>query len=113
MAVTRCRAQRTRLASVTLAVLVLVGMLVAAPAAAAATAIACTDAALDQALAAVGDYTFTCGPGPVTVTIQTGKVVTTNVSFDGGGVVVVDGDYTRQVFAVNVGVTLNLSNITL
>lgn len=90
----------------------LVGPLARPHTASAATAIGCSDQAIGQAVAAGGDYAFSCGPNPVTIVV-TARIVTKNVSFDGGGFVSLSGNNANRFFTVNSGVTVSLRNITL
>src|SRR5262245_47155568 len=66
------------------------------------TAYACTEGDLDEALAAGGSASFTCG-GLTTVTVSNRKVVTKNVSLDGGNQLVLSGGSLTGVFSVSAG----------
>src|SRR5580704_9299 len=60
----------------------------------------CTSAAVVRAVAKGGIITFSCGPGPVTITMQaTAKVVNTSaeVVLDGGGKVTLSGGGERRI----------------
>ncbi len=64
------------------------------------TPASCTSAAVVAAVAAGGVITFSCGPAPVTITMQaTAKVVNTSaeVVLDGGGKVTLSGGGTRRI----------------
>jgi len=90
----------------------LLGPLAAVGTASAATAIACTDQAIGQAVSNGGDYTFSCGPNPVTI-IVTGRTVSKGVSFNGGGFITLSGNNANRLFNVNSGVTVSFRNMTL
>ena len=60
----------------------------------------CTSAAVIAAVAAGGIITFSCGPAPVTITMQaTAKVLNTSaeVVLDGGGTVTLSGGNVRRI----------------
>jgi predicted outer membrane repeat protein len=64
------------------------------------TPASCTSAAVVAAVAAGGIITFSCGPDPVTITMQaTAKVVNTSaeVVLDGGGKVTLSGGGARRI----------------
>jgi len=64
------------------------------------TPASCTSAAVVAAVAAGGIITFSCGPAPVTITMQaTAKVVNTSaeVVLDGGGKVTLSGGGMRRI----------------
>jgi len=64
------------------------------------TPASCTSAAVVAAVAAGGIITFSCGPSPVTITMQaTAKVVNTSadVVLDGGGRVTLSGGGVRRI----------------
>jgi predicted outer membrane repeat protein len=64
------------------------------------TPASCTSAAVVAAVAAGGIITFSCGPAPVTITMQaTAKVVNTSaeVVLDGGGKVTLSGGGVRRI----------------
>ena len=64
----------------------------------------CTSAALVTAVAAGGVITFSCGPGPVTITMSaTAKVrnTVTRVVLDGGGKVTLSGGGARRILYLN------------
>jgi hypothetical protein len=64
------------------------------------TPASCTSAAVVAAVAAGGIITFSCGPAPVTITMQaTAKVVNTSaeVVLDGGGKVMLSGGGVRRI----------------
>ncbi|MDP9372644.1 MAG: Ig-like domain repeat protein [Chloroflexota bacterium] len=77
------------------------------------TAASCTEAALDDALAAGGLVTFDCGADPVTITISSTKTITGNTTIDGGGKIAISGGGTVRVLAVDAGATLELRNVTI
>ena len=73
----------------------------------------CTEAALDAALADGGGVTFNCGPKPFTITVTAPKVISTDTTVDGGGLLTLSGGKKVLIFFVGSGNTLNLSNTTL
>jgi hypothetical protein len=65
-------------------------------------------------MAGGGLVTFNCGPNPIVISVNTQVInsgVTTTV--DGGGLITLDGESSRQLFLVQNGGTLNLRNVTL
>jgi hypothetical protein len=66
----------------------------------------CTSAAVVAAVAAGGIVTFSCGPGPVTITM-TGTAIVSNSShlvvLDGGGKVTLSGAGSTQILSMNAG----------
>ena len=74
----------------------------------------CSQAAFDAALGAAGlqEITFNCGLLPVTINLSGAKVVTSNLTIDGGSKVTLQGNSTFRLFDVQSG-TLTLNNITL
>ena len=84
----------------------------AAPAADPATVYACSEAGLNNALAAGGSATFSCG-SVTTVTLSAVKTVSHNVSLDGGSKLILSGNNVTGVFTVPAGIHLTLLNIEL
>ncbi len=74
--------------------------------------ISCTEGALDAALAGGGSVTFNCGARPFKLTVTTPKTIAADTSLDGGGRLKLSGGGKVQIFRVNEGVTLSLSNAT-
>ena len=75
----------------------------------------CTEEALDAQVAAApvgGTITFNCG-GIATVSLTAEITITANTTFDGAGLISLDGGSTTRLFVVNSGATLTLSDITL
>lgn len=72
----------------------------------------CSEAGLDQALAAGGAATFSCS-GPTTISITSTKTINQSIQIDGGGLVKLDGGGSLQVFIVQVGVQAGLSNLEI
>lgn len=68
--------------------------------------------ALSNAVAAGGEITFACGTAPVVMTVNTNATDQT-VTIDGGGLVTLSGEDTRQIFLLSGSATLTLNNITL
>jgi hypothetical protein len=77
------------------------------------TAVSCTEAALDAALVGGGNIAFNCGSSPVTITVTSQKTITANTSIDGGSKITLSGGNSTQVFHVNSGVSLAVSNLTV
>ncbi len=73
----------------------------------------CTEAALDTALTAGGLVTFNCDPGDLPIVVTSEKTIAINTQLDGGGLVTLSGDGTTRIFAVNLGIELDVQNITL
>lgn len=61
------------------------------------TAASCTEAALRTAAAAGGVIVFDCGPAPVTITVASQIVLTTETVIDGGGTVTLSGGGTSRI----------------
>jgi hypothetical protein len=79
------------------------------------TAASCTDAALNAALTGGGLVTFNCG-GPVTIDISTGtgtKVITTDTTIDGGGLITISGGDSVGVFSVKSGANFTVEHVTI
>src|SRR5579859_1425636 len=97
-----------------LAVLLLTGMRPAAAAGPAepAAVYACSEAGLDNALAAGGSATFSCAV-PTTVTVSARKTVAHNVSLDGGNRLILSGGNATAVFTVGAGIHLSLLNLVV
>jgi predicted outer membrane repeat protein len=72
----------------------------------------CTSTELNAKLAGGGQFTFNCGPGPVTIAITSTPFITRDTTLDGGGVITISGGTTEQVFAVE-GAGLTLNNLTV
>jgi hypothetical protein len=67
----------------------------------------CDEAGLDAAIAAAGGgdpgpHTFACA-GPTVIPVTSNKIVSANITVDGGGLVTFDGRNTTQWFARNIG----------
>ncbi len=77
------------------------------------TAASCTPAALDAALTGGGAVNFNCGSSPVTITLASTKVITSDTQIDGGGLITLSGGNSVQIFDVQPVSTLSLINITL
>lgn len=79
------------------------------------TLASCTNAALTTAMNGGGTVTFNCG-GPATITM-TAKTITATTTINGGGnitlTVVDSGSGVEQLFTVNNGVGLTLTNLTI
>jgi hypothetical protein len=56
--------------------------------------------------------TFSCGSGPVTITITSTKMVAQDTTIDGGGLITISGGGTVEVFAVRVA-TFDVRNLTI
>jgi hypothetical protein len=72
----------------------------------AGTPASCTSAAVIAAVAAGGVITFSCGQGPVTITMTATATVSSEshlVVLDGGGKVSLSGAGTRQILSMNAG----------
>lgn len=83
-----------------------------APAAQAAV-FACDESGLDAALAAGGGpHTFSCA-GSTTVVTSGEKGISSSVSLDGGGLLVLDGGDAHRVLSVAAGVTVVLEGLTI
>ena len=67
---------------------------------------------LSNAVAAGGTITFNCGPAPVVMTVNTNASDKT-VTIDGGGLVALSGEDTRQIFLLFGSGNLTLNNINL
>lgn len=68
--------------------------------------------ALSTAVAAGGEITFNCGAAPVVMTVNTNATDQT-VTIDGGGLVTLSGEDTRQLFFLFGSANLTLNNISL
>lgn len=63
----------------------------------------CTEEALAEALEAGGIVTFDCGDDPVTITLTSGKHVTSDTVIDGGGLVTLSGGGTTRILNMDTG----------
>ncbi len=78
------------------------------------SAASCDNNALAAALAGGGLVTFDCGGAALTIIADTYLIPAgTTVTVDGGGLITLDGESTRQIFSVEAGADLTLQNITL
>ncbi|MEZ4728797.1 MAG: right-handed parallel beta-helix repeat-containing protein [Caldilineaceae bacterium] len=68
--------------------------------------------ALSNAVAAGGEITFNCGDTPVVIPVNTNATDQT-VTMDGGGLVSLSGEDTRQIFFLFGSANLTLNNINL
>jgi hypothetical protein len=95
-----------------IAILVLLAVgLLPAPAHAGGVVTVCDEAHLLAALAGGGTVTFACG-GTITLTAEI--VIVADTTIDGSGQsVTISGNHAVRVFKVNVGITLNLSHLTV
>ncbi len=73
----------------------------------------CTEAALDAALAGGGSVTFNCGASPITITVTSRKVIGSDTSLDGGGLVTLSGGGVTGVVSISQKVTATLANLTI
>jgi hypothetical protein len=81
----------------------------------------CTEGALDTALFTVqnsggGTITFNCGDAVYMMNLfvgSTGKIISTNVTIDGGNKIILNAYNERRHFYVDSGASLTLQNITL
>lgn len=75
----------------------------------------CTEEALDLALAAGGIWTFECGLEPHTILVSSQKAISQDTTLDGvqPGRIALSGGNLTQVFAVELGASLTLQNITI
>lgn len=76
----------------------------------------CTESAFNAALTTVqssggGTITFDCSLATVTVTAE--KLITSNVTLDGGGLITLSGGRTTRLFRVQDGSSLTLRNLVL
>jgi hypothetical protein len=72
----------------------------------------CDEAGLDAALADGGLVTFTC-TAATTITVSATKAIAKDMILDGGGLITISGDNTRQIFTVAAGVTATIRNLTI
>jgi probable HAF family extracellular repeat protein/predicted outer membrane repeat protein len=73
----------------------------------------CTEAALDAALVWGGTIIFDCGNNPISITVTSTKVIATDTTIDGAGLVTLSGGTAVSVLAVNPGVTLNVARLRI
>lgn len=76
------------------------------------TPASCTEAALDAALEAGGAMTFACG-GPATIVVTARKVLSGELTIDGGGTVTLSGAGAVPVLLVAPGASVRLEGLTI
>ncbi len=60
-----------------------------------------------------GTLTFNCGAAPVAINMSGTKTITKQVTIDGGGKILLNGNFITRHFVVNAGAALTLTNITI
>lgn len=60
-----------------------------------------------------GTLTFNCGSAPVSINMSGTKTITKQVTIDGGGKILLNGNFITRHFVVNAGAALTLKNITI
>jgi predicted outer membrane repeat protein len=60
-----------------------------------------------------GTLTFNCGAAPVSINMSGTKTITKQVTIDGGGKILLNGNFITRHFVVNAGAALTLTNITI
>lgn len=60
-----------------------------------------------------GTLTFNCGSAPVSINMSGTKTITKQVTIDGGGKILLNGNFITRHFVVNAGAALTLTNITI
>jgi predicted outer membrane repeat protein len=89
-----------------------------APAISATVQPPCNTAAFDAAWNLIpiglgGTLTFNCGAAPVSINMSGTKTITKQVTIDGGGKILLNGNFITRHFVVNAGAELTLKNITI
>ena len=78
------------------------------------TATSCTEAALTSALAGGGSVTFNCGNTPVTISVTSQKLISTNTIVDGGNLITLDGGGKNRIFLTQImGTSFTVKNLTI
>lgn len=78
----------------------------------------CDTAAFDVAWVSIqtgsgGTLTFNCGETPLSINMSGTETITKQVTIDGGGKVLLNGNFITRHFVVNAGAVLRLTNITI
>lgn len=106
-----CQGKRAGILGLLLASLWLIMFCLALPVSASGTVSTCDDAHFTAALAGGGPVTFSCGPAAIT--LASTKTITLDTTINGGNLITLSGGAARQLFVVNAGATLTLTNITI
>lgn len=75
------------------------------------TPASCTDAAINTALNGGGNVVFNCGSSPVTIKINSEKLISNQTTIDGKGLVTLDGGRSRRIFNLNRSTNLTVKNL--
>ncbi|PSB01828.1 choice-of-anchor Q domain-containing protein [Merismopedia glauca] len=71
----------------------------------------CTDTAINNALNGGGNVIFNCGNLPLSIKINSEKLIATNTVIDGRNLVTLDGSKSHRIFNVNRSINLTVKNL--